>query len=128
MERALKTDLARTGFPADKYKSHSYRLGWAVTMFRNGLPDTWINAMGGWSRSARSHLRYIELALSCDLHERANMTVHLSQPYFGPHALHRRPGFFLHPQAGSKPESSKDPISLQEQANLAACLTRPYEA
>ncbi len=130
MDRSLAVDLTLTGYPADKYKSHSYRHGWATTMWRNGMSDTWINALGGWSRSAKSHLAYIGTEMAIDEQERAKMAVYLTHPFVQPNAFssgsgHGRPESGLSPSHQPMVEYAPSVLESGFVLNLGSNTSKP---
>ena len=68
----LKSIITRVGIPADRYSTHSFRIGAATTAANNGLSDLALKTLGRWSsdayntyiRSNISDLRKSQQALS----------------------------------------------------------------
>ncbi|KAL2096688.1 hypothetical protein ACEWY4_008836 [Coilia grayii] len=67
----LKSIITQVGIPADRYSSHSFRIGAATTAASNGLPELSLKTLGRWTsdayqlyiRSNPSELKKAQLAL-----------------------------------------------------------------
>ena len=80
MTHQLRVDLARAGYPAADYASHSFRIGAATTMALNGVPEYWIDDLGGWTRGKGGYKAYVHLNLAPQ-DERAKMSRFLTKTY-----------------------------------------------
>jgi len=59
LRAAMDQDLAAVGRANARYQGHSFRIGGATSLRRNGVPDSIIEDMGGWVRGSLSLPRYI---------------------------------------------------------------------
>lgn len=57
-QKHLKTVLQQSGFPADNFSSHSFRIGAATSAAQKGLSQNQIQTLGRWSSNAfKSYIR-----------------------------------------------------------------------
>ena len=78
----LTEDLLAAGFEPKNFKGHSFRIGGATTLARNGVPTSVIEDMGGWARGSLTLPRYLRDVSSAELRRR--MGVFFTREYVAP--------------------------------------------
>ena len=76
---ALQPLLRQAGSPPESFNltGHSFRIGAATAMAKHGVPDYWIETLGGWAPGSASMRSYLRL----DDQARAKMSTFLTRPY-----------------------------------------------